>query len=84
MLLENINEYVGGVCRFVNSKLYISQELDEKVLEKLEKYASGAGTINGGSDFIASGLIGNKNGLLIGANSSTIEIQSAVETLEYL
>lgn len=74
----------GAICKFQNGKYFISQELEESdVKEFLDKIA-GVGTINAGSNFIASGVIGNKFGLLLGSMSTTVEIQNIVEDLDYL
>ncbi|MCA9460261.1 MAG: hypothetical protein KC550_06960 [Nanoarchaeota archaeon] len=74
----------GGVCRYLNGKLYLSQNLDEKDFKKFVDKVAGVGTVNSGSLFISSGIVGNSNGLLIGSASSTVEIQNIVEALDYL
>ncbi|MCA9497050.1 MAG: hypothetical protein KC589_08960 [Nanoarchaeota archaeon] len=80
---EDLN-CAGGVCRYLNGKLYISQNLEEKNYKEFSHKITGVGTVNSGALFIASGIVGNSNGLLIGSMSTTIEIQNIVETLDYL
>lgn len=86
--LKNIfvgtDEYkaTGGLCRFIDGRYFVSQELDEKDFSKIIKKVAGVGTCNSGSNFISSGLVGNKFGLLIGSLSTTIEIQTIVEAFE--
>lgn len=88
--LKSINiddtKYIGagGILFYANQKLIASQELSEDVLNLLQKELSAITSINSGSEFIASGLIGNKNGIIIGSQSSTIEIQNIVENMDYL
>jgi len=74
----------GAICRFVNSKYFISQELDEEDVKEILDKVAGVGTVNAGSNFVASGIIGNKFGLLLGSMSTSIEIQNIVEDLDYL
>ncbi len=80
------NEFrgAGGIARFIDGKFFVSQELDEEDFTDIIDKVGGVGTINAGSNFIASGVIGNKNGLLIGSLSSTIEIQGVVEGFDGL
>ena len=66
----------GALCQAIEGKYFVSQELDEKDFKPIIKKILGVGTINSGSNYISSGVIGNKNGLLIGSLSSTIEIQN--------
>lgn len=74
----------GAVCVYTKGKYYVSQELDEKIVKEFIDKIGGVGSINSGSPFISSGLVANKNGILIGSLSSTIEIQEVVENLDYL
>lgn len=74
----------GAMCKYLNGKYFVSQELNEQDVYEIIKQVAGVGTVNSGSNFIASGMIGNKNGILIGSLSSTIEIQNIVESLEYI
>jgi translation initiation factor 6 len=71
----------GSVCFNDGSKYFLSQELDEDNFKDVLDKVGGVGTVNHGSNFISSGVLANKNGILIGANSSTIEIQNIVEAL---
>lgn len=75
---------IGSVCVFANNKFFVSQEFEEAELKVILKQIGGVGTINSGSNFIASGVVCNSNGLILGSGSSTIEIQNVVESLDYL
>ncbi len=78
--VENSNfGTIGALSRYIDGKYFISQELDIKMFKFISNKISGMGTINSGSNFISSGVVGNKFGLLIGSNSSTIEIQNIVD-----
>lgn len=72
----------GALCRFMDNKYFVSQELNEGNFKKIINKISGVGTINSGSNFISSGVVGNKNGILLGTLSSTIEIQNIVEAFD--
>lgn len=74
----------GSVFIFANNKLFASQVLNQEDVKDFEDKISSVGSINSGSAFIASGTVANKNGIIIGSSSSTIEIQHIVETLEYI
>ena len=74
----------GAVCRFINGKLYVSQELDENHAKEFIDKIGGVGTVNSGGIFVSSGILGNKNGVLLGSQCSTIEIQNILEALEFL
>ncbi len=83
--LKNKNyDAIGSVCAFVNGKFFISQDLEENEISDFLKFIGGIGTVNSGSNFVSSGIIGNKYGILIGSNCSTIEIQNILESLNYL
>lgn len=77
-------EAVGTVMKYINGNYYVSQDIEEEALGELLDVISGAGTINHGSNFIASGLVGNEHGLLLGSHSTTVEIQNVVESLDFL
>ena len=83
IFLEDENFNLAGSLLKVNElgKIFSSQELDKKDLKKIEKDVLEIGTINKGSPFISSGVIGNKYGIVIGSNSTTIEIQNIVDNL---
>ncbi len=74
----------GSIIRYANSKFFVSQELDEKDVEEFIDEIGSIGTINSGSIFVSSGIIANSNGLIIGKNSTSIEIQNIVEGLDFL
>lgn len=83
--LENKEfESAGAVCKYVSGKFFVSQELSEEEVDKFINDIGGVGTVNSGSNYVSSGIVGNKNGLLIGSTSSTIEIQNIVESLDFL
>lgn len=77
-------EIPGALFREAKSKLFVSQNINQKELTQLKNYISGIGTVNSGSNFISSGILCNKNGILIGSISSTIEIQNILESLDFL
>lgn len=74
----------GAIARFINNKVYLSHELDESHAKEFIDKIGGVGTVNSGSNFISSGVIGNKNGLLLGSQCSTIEIQNILEGFDFL
>lgn len=75
---------VGSTCRFLNGKYFISQQYKEAEVKTIIDKIGGVGTINSGSNFISSGVVGNSFGVIIGSMSSTVEIQAIVENLDYL
>lgn len=75
---------IGSVCKFLNGKYFVSQEFEENQLKMIVDEVGAVGSVNGGSNYVASGIIGNSNGLILGSMSSTVEIQSVVEGLNYL
>ncbi|NQZ84507.1 MAG: hypothetical protein HRU03_02215 [Nanoarchaeales archaeon] len=74
----------GAIATFKNGKYYMSQEVGEKDVKDIVDEIGGIGTINAGSNFVSSGIVGNSNGVLIGSMSTTVEIQNVVEGLDYL
>lgn len=74
----------GSFCVFINGKFFVSQELDEKEIGKIMNKIGGSGTVNRGSPYISSGVVGNKFGLILGSSCSTIEIQNIVEGLDMI
>lgn len=74
----------GAVCTFAKGKYYVSQELNEEMVKDFIDKIAGVGSINSGSPFVASGIVANNNGIIIGSLSSTVEIQEVVENLDYL
>lgn len=77
-------ENAGAIATFKNGKYFLSQELNEEHVKEIVDKVGGIGTVNAGSNFISSGIVGNSNGVLIGSMSTTIEIQNIVEGLKYL
>jgi translation initiation factor 6 (eIF-6) len=74
----------GGVLKFLNGKYFVSQELSEENIDNILSKVAGIGTVNSGNNFIASGIAGNINGILIGSASTTVEIQNIAESLDYI
>jgi len=83
-LLNKEFNIAGAICKCINDSCFISQEIEEKEVGFFSKILKGAGTLNSGSNTVASGVVGNSKGLLIGSSSSTVEIQNLVESLDYL
>jgi translation initiation factor 6 (eIF-6) len=77
-------EAIGSICKSIKNKFFVSQELNENELKEILDDIAGIGTINSGSPYISSGVVGNINGVIIGSSSSSIEIQNILETLDYL
>lgn len=75
---------IGATCRYINNKYFFSQEYEEAQVKPILKEIGGVGTINQGNYYIASGVVGNSSGIIIGSMSSTIEIQNIVESLDFL
>lgn len=83
--IQNPNfDAIGSTFKFLNNKFFISQEYTKEQIKTISKEIGGIGTINKGNYFIASGIIGNIYGLIIGTQSSTVEIQNIVESLDYI
>ena len=80
---EQAFECVGALFREINSKCIASQDINS-FSDKLKTKITALGSVNSGSPYIASGVVGNKNGLAIGSASSTIEIQNLVENFGFL
>lgn len=77
-------ENAGAIAVYKNDKYFISQEISEEEAKEIASEVGAVGTINAGSNFVASGIVGNSNGILIGSMSTSIEIQNVVEGLNYL
>jgi translation initiation factor 6 len=75
---------IGGLSVHANKKYFLSQELEEKDVKDIVAEVGGVGTINGGSEFVSSGVVANSNGILIGSMSTTIEIQAVLEALNFI
>lgn len=76
---------IGSTTKFLNGKFFLSQEYDQNEIKKInKKKIGGIGTINHGSQYIASGVIGNNNGIIIGKTSTSVEIQNIIENLNYI
>lgn len=77
-------ETVGSTVVYLNSKYFFSQEYEENDVKEILNKIAGLGTVNQGSSYISSGVVGNSFGIIIGSQSSTIEIQNLVENLNYI
>lgn len=77
-------ENAGAITIFKNNKYFLSQEVNEKHVKKIVNEIGGVGTINAGSNYISSGVVGNSNGVILGSLSTTVEIQNIVEGLDYI
>ena len=74
----------GGLMVHIKNRYYVSQEVNEDEIKPILKKIKGVGTVNKGAAFVASGVVGNKNGLLLGSACSTVEIQNIVEALDFV
>ncbi len=72
----------GALIRYCNKSYFVSQEINETDIKDFEKKIKASGTVNSGSPFVSSGLLINKNGVLIGNSCSTIEIQNICDWAE--
>lgn len=70
----------GSVGYFAGGKYLLSQQMEEENFKEIISKIGAIGTINGGSDYISSGVVANKNGVIIGSSSTTVEIQNVVDT----
>jgi translation initiation factor 6 (eIF-6) len=70
---------IGAVLKFYDGKLLAGQDINEEEFKVLEKQITGVGTINKGSSQLTSGILVNKNCLILGSDSSTIEITNISE-----
>ena len=77
-------ENPGSIATFANSKFFLSQEIEESQVKPILKQVGGVGTVNSGNNFVSSGIVANKFGILIGSASTTVEIQNIVESLDFL
>jgi len=75
---------IGSTAIYLNGKYFFSQDYKENEVEAIVDKISAVGTINQGSNYISSGVVGNSVGVIIGVQSSTIEIQNIVESLDYI
>lgn len=74
----------GGLMVYIKGKYYVSQEVSESEVTPILKKIGGIGTVNKGAAFVASGIVGNSKGLILGSNCSTVEIQNIVEAFDFL
>ena len=69
----------GGILKYYNKKIFASQDIEEEDFKTLKKKIKGIGTVNKGSGFVSSGILVNKNCLIIGSLSSPVEITNITE-----
>ena len=85
VVLENENYHQAGALIYsINSKTLASSHLDDNSLSKIENQIDNITTINNGSAYISSGLVSNSQGILIGDLTTSVEIQTILETLGFL
>ncbi len=82
-------DITGAVCVINHSKgkALIHRDIDESELRFLENFFGieiGIGTVNMGSPFIKAGIVCNKNGFVIGADSGGPEITNADQVLGFI
>ncbi len=83
--IKNTNfNSIGSTCIFLNNHYFLSQEYQENEVKEILDKIAGLGTVNSGSNYMSSGVVGNKYGIILGSMCSTIEIQNIVENLDYL
>ena len=75
---------VGALFREVKKNIILSHELEQESIKDVKKYISGVSSVNKGSPYLASGIVGNKYGLSIGDESSSVEIQNITENFEFV
>lgn len=81
---HNMFNSVGSTCVYANDKFFIAQEYSEDDVNPIASKVGALGTVNAGSNFVASGAVANKNGIILGSMCSTVEIQNIIESLDYL
>lgn len=83
-LKDNNLHQAGALFYTVKNLTLASSGLNDEELEELEAEIQNITTINSGSVYISSGIVANSHGILIGNQSSSVEIQTVLESLEYL
>lgn len=85
LILENEDFHQAGALICSNNKSTLaSSQLDDASLEKIEDYVDNITTANNGSAYISSAIVANSNGILLGDQTTSVEIQIILETLKYL
>lgn len=85
IVLENENYHQAGALVYSNNEATLaSSHLDDKSLNEIEDYVDNITTVNNGSAYISSGVVANSQGILIGDLTTSIEIQTILETLKFL
>ena len=84
-ILEDNNLHQAGALLYsVKDKTIASSGLRDEDLEILEEEIENITTVNSGSLYISSGIVANSFGILIGSSTTSVEIQTILESLEYL
>ncbi|MFT4244805.1 MAG: hypothetical protein ACMXYB_05120 [Candidatus Woesearchaeota archaeon] len=84
-VLEDNNLHQAGALLYsVKNKTLASTGLRDEDLEKLETEIENITTVNSGSLYISSGIVANSFGILIGNSTTSVEIQTILESLNYL
>lgn len=85
VILDDENYHQAGALIYsTKNKTLGSSLLTDKTLEEIEEHLNDITTINSGSAFVSSGIVANSNGILIGADTTTVEIQIVLETFDFL
>ena len=74
----------GALIIHSNGKYFVSQEVNESEVKPILDKIASVGTVNKGGCFVASGVVGNSNGLILGSACSTVEIQNIVEAFDFV
>jgi len=79
---------IVGSCGIVNNRGCLlhrdAKEEEIKIVEKTLKVDVDIGTVNFGSPFIASGIVTNSNGVIVGEETTGPEMARIVEALGFL
>lgn len=85
IILDNLEFHqAGALIKSLNSKTLASSELNNQTIEEIENEVDNISTANSGSAYISSAIVGNDKGILIGNITTTVEIQTILETFEFL
>ncbi|MCH8519624.1 MAG: hypothetical protein LAT82_02620 [Nanoarchaeota archaeon] len=83
--LEDVDLHQAGALLYsVKGKTLASTGLRDEDLEELEEEIENITTTNSGSLYISSGIVANEKGILIGSLTTSVEIQTILEGLDYL
>ena len=80
-------ETVGTVCKVTNKGFIVHNDADDDCLAKLEKIFGVKGinaTVNMGSPLVRLGVVANDKGIVMGENTSGVEVQRVSEGLDIM